>query len=73
MLTSPFRRMSDWIRFPIKRFFDLLNEKERDIITETNKWSGSTNTGGSPRETGSRLSPSELEKIINDNLGLLHV
>jgi len=62
-------RGSVWVPFDIPKLFKTLNEIEADIITEGNMWGGSDTIGGSPRMTGSRLKPEELQKIINDTLG----
>ena len=45
-----------------------LEMAEAEIVTSGNMWGGSDTIGGSPRQTGSRLKPEELQKIINDTL-----
>lgn len=58
-------RRSVWTPFDLHRFYDKLNEEEAGIISEGNKWGGSDTIGGSPRQTGSRLTPKRLQEIIN--------
>src|SRR3989338_2612291 len=58
-------RKSCWTRYNLPELYNTLNEVETEIITPANCWGGSNTIGGSPRETGSKLSPEELEKIIN--------
>lgn len=59
-------KRSAWTPFNID--IERLNEIEGEIITPDNRWGppgkGAT-TGGSPKLTGSRLSPKELEAEIN--------
>ena len=58
-------KMSPFIKFPVVRIYEALNAAEN--LTELdNCWGGSPIIGGSPRKSGSRLSPDKLEKIIND-------
>jgi len=57
-------KRSPWIPFDIPRIYEALNEID-DNITETNRWNGSDIIGGSPKETGSRIKPEQLEEIIN--------
>lgn len=61
-------RSSVWIPFDLNHLMAELNKAEGDIITKDNFWGGSNTIGGSPRLTGSKFSPKELEKIINDIL-----
>lgn len=58
-------RRSVWTPFNLGRLYARLNEEESDIVTESNRWGGSNTVGGSPRNTGSRLSPEKLQEIIN--------
>jgi hypothetical protein len=58
-------KMSPFIKFPIVRIYEALNKAE-NLTTRDNRWGGSPIIGGSPRKTGSRLSPENIEKIIND-------
>ncbi len=57
-------KMSPYVRFPIDAIYNALNEAE-GLLESENGWGGSNTIGGSPREGGSRLSPSDLERIIN--------
>jgi hypothetical protein len=57
-------KMSPFIKFPVVRIYEALNKAE-NLTTKDNCWGGSPIIGGSPRKTGSRLSPAKIEKIIN--------
>lgn len=59
-------KKSVWIPFPINELYEILNIADKKIINDENKWGGSNTIGGSPRETGSKLTPKQLEKIINE-------
>ncbi len=61
-------RKSVWVPFDLQKLYDRLNGEEANIITENNKWGGSDIIGGSPKGTGSKLSPEKLEKIINSTI-----
>lgn len=74
-MTYSIGRMSPFVQFPITELYDVLNEAEGIPADSSNRWGGSDIIGGSPRETGSRLKPTELEQIINRYLnpaGLQH-
>jgi hypothetical protein len=58
-------RTGIWIPFDIPLIIDQLNKIECDPV---NKWGGGDTIGGSPRATGSRLSPDQVTMIINDLL-----
>lgn len=58
-------KMSPFVKFPVKRIYEALNKAE-NLSSHKNCWGGSPIIGGSPRKTGSRLSPGEIEKVIND-------
>lgn len=60
-------RKSVWIPFNMDKLYSLLNKIEGGIINASNHWGGSDIIGGSPRASGSRLSPKVLEGIINDH------
>ena len=60
-------KMSPFIKFPITRIYERLNEIE-PCETPENRWGGSDTIGGSPRQTGSSLAPQELESLINEFL-----
>jgi len=51
--------------FPLERIYDALNNAE-GLSSPENCWGGSTIIGGSPRKTGSRLSPEKIQQVIND-------
>ena len=59
-------RRSVWVPFDLGRLYQRLNEIESNIVNDNNQWGGSDTIGGSPRQTGSQLSPRELETKIND-------
>ena len=61
-------RKSVWIPFDIPKIIDRLNEIEGEIISEENCWGGSNIIMGSPRVSGSRINPQDLEKIIDSVL-----
>ncbi|MCG2720755.1 MAG: hypothetical protein L6290_01910 [Thermodesulfovibrionales bacterium] len=61
-------RRSVWTPFHLQKLYAKLNEEESHIVTESNRWGGSDTIGGSPRDTGSRLSPERLQEIINATL-----
>ena len=58
-------KMSPYITFPLEKIYEGLNRAEH-LTSTHNSWGGSNTIGGSPRHTGSRLSPKEVERIIND-------
>lgn len=61
-------RNSKWTPFSVPKLYRILNKLEGGVVTETNKHGGSDTVGGSPRETGSFVPPTELEKVINEKL-----
>jgi hypothetical protein len=61
-------RRSLWTPFNLQKLYVRLNEEESHIVTDGNRWGGSDTVGGSPRDTGSRLSPEKLQEIINATL-----
>ncbi len=58
-------KMSPFVMFPVERIYDALNKVE-GLFSQENCWGGSAIIGGSPRKTGSRLRPEEVQKVIND-------
>ena len=58
-------RTGIWIPFDVPTILDHLNEKECDPV---NKWGGGETIGGSPRATGSCLSPTNVTEIIEHAL-----
>jgi hypothetical protein len=63
-------KISDFINFPITDLYKVLNQTE-NLIDPNDQWGGSTIIGGSPRRSGSKLKPDDLERIVNDYLGAL--
>jgi hypothetical protein len=66
-------RASEFIPFPVQDLLEVFNLEEstrrhEHTLVEADTWGGATTIGGSPRTSGSNISPSELEKIINDFL-----
>jgi len=57
-------KMSPFVMFPLERIYEALNKAE-GLSSQENCWGGSAIIGGSPRKTGSRLSPEKVEKVIN--------
>ncbi|HBG61738.1 MAG: hypothetical protein A2Y03_01745 [Omnitrophica WOR_2 bacterium GWF2_38_59] len=55
-------KMSPYINFNIARVMKALNMAEGN---KKDRWGGATTIGGSPRVNGSKLSPNEIEVIIN--------
>ena len=62
-------KMSPFIMFPLERIYGALNKAE-GLSSQENCWGGSAIIGGSPRKTGSRLSPEKIQKVINDCIKL---
>jgi hypothetical protein len=58
-------KMSPFVMFPLERIYGVLNEAE-GLSSQDNCWGGSTIIGGSPRKTGSRLTPENVQKVIID-------
>lgn len=57
-------RASEFIPFDVPKLIALLNQHEKG----PDRWGGGTTISGSPRTTGSGLSPKEVEKIINEEM-----
>jgi hypothetical protein len=57
-------KMSPFVMFPLERIYGALNKAE-GLSSQENCWGGSAIIGGSPRKTGSRLSPKKVQKVIN--------
>jgi len=58
-------KMSPFVMFSLERIYGALNKAE-GLSSQENCWGGSAIIGGSPRKTGSRLSPEKVQKVIND-------
>jgi hypothetical protein len=61
-------RRSEYIPFAVPELIERLNTVE---CSTNDRWGGATIIGGSPRVGGSRLSPAEVEKIINEYIARL--
>lgn len=61
-------RRSELIPFDVPALIDHLNRVE---ACQEDRWGGATIIGGSPRVNGSKLSPVEVEKAINEYLATL--
>lgn len=61
-------RMSPYIPFPVDEFPGFLNEIEEISAGARDSWGGGNTIIGSPREAGSKQTPKELEKNLNDYL-----
>ena len=61
-------KMSPFIPFPIVELYDVLNKAEGIADTNKDRWGGGDIIGGSPRRAQSKLSPAEIEQIINGYL-----
>ena len=57
-------RLSEYISFDIPALLDLFNQEE-GLTEAPDRWGGATIIGGSPRVCGSKLSPGEVEAIVN--------
>lgn len=60
-------RTSPFIDFPIEKLYEVLNAQDV-ACCENNNWGGSDLIGGSPRTTGSRLSPERIYDILENFL-----
>lgn len=58
-------KLSPFIPFDLLRMTEELNKADL-TVTETNRWGGGNNIMGSPRNTGSALTPEDITKIITE-------
>lgn len=65
--TYSFCRLSKYIDFPIPFILHKRNEEE-GLLESENQYGGGTNTGGSPRITGTATEPEEMIKAVNGYL-----
>lgn len=65
-------KRSKFIPFPVTTLYDDLNKAEGIPLDSNNRWGGSDIVGGSPRETGSKLTWEKIVEIIN-KLSLIHI
>lgn len=63
--TYTIARTAPFIRFSVPSILEDLNIAEECLV---DCWGGSDTIGGSPRVTGSRLTPKEVREIIDDTL-----
>lgn len=61
-------RRAVWTPFDLAKIYKHLNRLEENLVDSGNAWGGSDTVGGSPRMTGSRLSPERLQRAIDDIL-----
>jgi hypothetical protein len=61
---SIWRRSEYIVHFPVREILRELNRAEGYEADDMTGWGGSENVGGSPRGTGSALSPAEVQKVI---------
>jgi hypothetical protein len=61
-------KMSPFVQFPITDLYNVLNAAEGLVSGSANSWGGGDIIGGSPRQTGSRLAPKELQELLNNYL-----
>lgn len=62
-------KRSVWTAFPLEEIYDALNKAEKKgLVAKDNLWDGSNTVGGSPRKTGSSLTPKRLEAIVNKTI-----
>lgn len=57
-------KMSPFIRFPLERIYDALNEAEGVGPNDSDRWGGGDTIGGSPRSSHSKLSPATVAAIV---------
>lgn len=63
--TYTLQRTSDGVRFPLHQLYAALNEREGG----SELWGGGDTVGGSPRVSGSRMTPAEVAEVICKVLG----
>ena len=59
-------KVSQFVYFPLKSLYDLMNKKEGIPDDQIDRWWGSDIIWGSPRFNHTRMSPETVEEIIND-------
>ena len=64
-LYSVWRRSEYVVGFPVQEILAACNRVEGYQPVDPNGWGGAENVGGSPRGKGSKLSPAEVERIVN--------
>lgn len=68
--TYTVRQMDLFMPITLEDIYDRLNFADPAVKcrTQNNKWGGAADIGGSPRETGTKLSPSEISYACRDSL-----
>lgn len=61
-------KMTPFIRFPITKLYEELNQREGISEDVNDKWGGSNIIGGSPRQKGSSINSGQLASIIEEFL-----
>lgn len=61
-------RMSPFVKFDIARIIDALNAAE-GLTGLADRWGGANTIGGSPRIAGSKLSPSQVMRVVEEVCG----
>ena len=64
-LYSIWRRSEYIVDFPVAEILRALNRAEGYDPDDMRGWGGSENVGGSPRGRGSRLTPEQVEVVVN--------
>jgi hypothetical protein len=67
-LYTLWRRSEYVVNFPVKRLLEALNVTEGFKPVDPTGWGGADTVGGGPRGRGSRLTPSEVEAVVNQVL-----
>ncbi len=57
-------RRSQYVPFPVEQIAELLNKVD-PLVDETNRWGGGNIFCGSPRATGSGISPDKLVELVD--------
>lgn len=68
--TYTVRQMDLFMPITLEGIYDRLNFDDPAVKcrTQNNKWGGAADIGGSPRETGTKLSPSEISYACRDSV-----
>jgi hypothetical protein len=64
-LYAIWRRSEYIVDFPVVPIMEALNAAEGLSENDRLSWGGAENVGGSPRGIGSKLSPAEVERVVN--------
>jgi hypothetical protein len=59
------RRSEYIVDFPVADILRALSQAEGYAPDDVRGWGGSENVGGSPRASGSRLTPAQVEEVVN--------